>query len=74
MTRNDGKVREITCGYEKGVDGINTSSTSGTWFHPELQRRQLTWIAEICVGPGTDDSACSMSLAPGGKQVIGALE
>jgi len=22
--RNDAKVREMTCGYAKGVDGINT--------------------------------------------------
>jgi len=31
-TRNDAKVREITCGYAKGVDDINTSSTAQTLF------------------------------------------
>jgi hypothetical protein len=25
-TRNDAKVRETTCGYAKGVDGVNTRS------------------------------------------------
>jgi hypothetical protein len=25
MTRNDAKAREITCGYAKGVDDINST-------------------------------------------------
>src|ERR1700754_2394058 len=35
---------------------------------------KLTRIVEVCVGPGADDSGCPMSLATGGKQVIGALK
>jgi pimeloyl-ACP methyl ester carboxylesterase len=30
-------VVTVTCGYATGVDGINTSSTSGALFRPELQ-------------------------------------
>jgi len=34
----------------------------------------LTWIVEVCVGPGADDSARPVRLAAGRQQVIGALE
>src|ERR1700735_1134481 len=30
-TRNDGKRRKTTCGYAKGVDGVNTHGRVGHW-------------------------------------------
>src|ERR1700722_13617817 len=41
---------------------------------PAPKVSKLTWSVEVCVSPGADNSARPMSLASGGKQVIGALE
>ena len=51
-TRNDAKVREMTCGYAKGVDGINTITHvdvgDGVPHSSPSSRRSLTYLAMIC--------------------------
>jgi hypothetical protein len=45
-TRNDVKIREITCGYAKGVDGINMPNPRQT-MPTVMQRRHLADDADV---------------------------
>src|SRR6202008_2687278 len=49
---NDAQVREMTCGYTKGVDGINTITHvdvgDGVPHSSPSSRRSLTYLAMIC--------------------------
>ena len=47
---------------------------SAGFFWIQWPRQRLTWLAEVCVRPGADDSARPMCLATRCEQVIGAFQ
>jgi hypothetical protein len=70
-TRNNVKQREMTCGYAKGVDGINTVPAAATISRPDRSERHS---GALTLTLDTAPSITSAHLLPGtGRARHGAV-